>query len=200
MTTRYSIKKLTHSAISLLEAIYCSRGLVPRPRASPATARPTLTAQVHEMHALCQSAEGTAALLLSSAVAHLALERKNPTLLVTARHSLPVIVANLLLFRAGISLEQALNPPWCDKQFTRLCAACRDVAGAPLIVVRSMHPVALKDTILAAVANCRRTWVVMDTAIQPLDSLKPIGFRYRAPIIIISSGGGQKLPPASSNN
>lgn len=138
--------------------------------------------------------------MVTSAVAHLALKRKNPTLLLTAKCSLPVIVANLLLFRAGISLAQALNPPWSEKQFARLCAACRDVAGAPLIVVSSPPSEAFKNTVLAAIASYRRAWIVMDSATQPLASLKEISSRFRVPIIIISSGGGQKLPPASSNN
>ena len=200
MTTPNSIKNLTHSAISLLEAIYCSHGLVARPRASPATMPPTLTAQVRELDALCQSPARTAAFLVASAVAHLALDRKNPTLLVTANYSLPVIVANLLLFRAGISLAQALIPPWSEKQFASLCAACRDLAGAPIIVVRSPPPAAFNNNILAAIASYRKTWVVMDTATQPLASLVEISSRLRVPITIISSGGGQKLPPASSNN
>ena len=153
-----------------------------------------LAAQVRELNALSQSPSQTTLLLLANTVTNLVLHRKTPTLLVTGNHSLPVMVVNLLLCRAGISLEQAVNPPWTEDQFTRLGAACRDVAGAPLIVVPSLPPAAFKNTLIAVASTYRRTWVVMDTATQPLACLKEISSQFRVPITIISSAGGQKPP------
>ena len=106
-----TVKDLMHKAICLLEASYFPERPDRFHPSAASIASPNLLAlQRRELITLCKSPEKTSALLLANVVTRLALEKRTPTLLVTGKHSLTVLAVNLLLWRAGINLEEAVNP------------------------------------------------------------------------------------------
>ena len=183
-----TIKDLTRKAISLLEAAYFPQGVDPRrpslPGLPPAA---LLAAQLRQLTALSKSPDRTSALVLANTVTHLALERKTPTLLVTAKYSPPIFVVNLLLWRAGISLEEVVSPAWNENQFARLAVASREIANAPLLVVRSLPLACFRKMILAAAASFRMIWVITDDGTQSLADLKETSRQLGVPITIVLS-------------
>jgi hypothetical protein len=187
MTTPRTIKDLTLQAISLLEMSYLSS----RPDASRSSAPSTqsseaLAVQHRELITLYKSPEVTGALVLANLVTQLALERKIPTLLVTARCSPVIFVFNLLLWRAGIGLEEAINPAWSKNEFARLAVAAREVASTPLRVMSSATFAAFRRMILPAPANRRTCWVITDAGTDSFRQLEKINCEPGLSITIIS--------------
>jgi hypothetical protein len=163
MITPRPIKGLVHEAITFLEASYFveRRGHFHRPLVSPLDSNLFLL-PCQELIALCDSQEKTNALLLANVVMRLALVKKIPTLLVSVRHSLVVLTVNLLLCRAGINLEEAINPDWDEYDFARLTVASAELAAAPLVLVRGMPFSMLKNAAHDAVKTCQTRWMIMD--------------------------------------
>jgi hypothetical protein len=141
--------------------------------------------QHRELIAFCELSEKTGALLLANMVAQLALGRKTPTLLVASRCSPAVFVVNLLLWRAGIDLEEAVNPVWGKNEFARLTVAAGEVASAPLLVVRSSTHATFRNLVHTAVANYGTRWVVIDAAgTESFERLTKISCELGVPITI----------------
>jgi hypothetical protein len=189
MITPCTSKDLTHKAISLLEASYFSES--PdcfRPSAASIPYPHLLELQHRELIRLCKSPEKTSALLLANVVTQLALEKRTPTLLVTGKYSLTVLAVNLLLWRAGMNLEEAVNPAWSENTFARLTVAAGELAHAPLLVVRKMPFLTFKNAAHAAVTNHQTRWVVMDSAeTESLTQLGKLSCELGVPITITSS-------------
>jgi replicative DNA helicase len=189
MTALHTIKDLMHKAICLLEASYFSeRPDRFHPSASSIASPYLLALQRRELITLCKSPEKTSALLLANVVTQLALEKRTPTLLVTGKHSLTILAVNLLLWRAGINLEEAVNPLWDENEFARLTVAAGELASAPLLVTRTMFFLPFKNAAHAAVANHRIRLVVMDRAeIESFGQLSKLSCELGVPITITSS-------------
>ena len=147
-----------------------------------------LVLQRRELITLCKSPEKTSALLLANVVTRLALEKRTPTLLVTGKHSLTVLAVNLLLWQAGINLEEAVSPTWDENEFTRLTVAAGELASAPLLVVRVTPFSIFRNMTHAAVANHGIRWVVMDRAeTESFGQLSKLSCELGVPITITSS-------------
>ena len=176
-----------HKAICLLEASYIPKR--PDRFHPPASiAFPNLLAlQRRELITLCKSPEKTSALLLANVATRLALEKRTPTLLVTGKHSLTVLAVNLLLWQAGINLEEAISPTWDENEFTRLTVAAGELASAPLLVVRTMPFLTFRNVAHAAVAKHGTRWVVMDRAeTESFGQLSKLSCELGVPITITS--------------
>lgn len=189
MTALHTIKDLMHKAICLLEASYCpERSDRFHPSASSITSPNLLALQRRELITLCNSPEKTSALLLANVVTRIALEKRTPTLLVTGKHSLTVLAVNLLLWRAGINLEEAINPAWDENEFARLTVAAGELASASLLVVRTMPFLTFRNMAHAAIANHGTRWVVMDRAeTESFGQLSKLSCELGVPITITSS-------------
>lgn len=178
-----------HKAICLLEASYFpERPDRFHPSAASIASPNLLVLQRRELIALCKSPEKTSALLLDNVVTRLALEKRTPTLLVTGKYSLTILAVNLLLWRAGINLEEAVNPAWDENEFARLTMAAGELASAPLLVVRTTPFFTFRNMTHAAVANHGIRWVVMDRAkTESFGQLSKLSCELGVPITITSS-------------
>lgn len=184
-----TIKDLTRQAIYLLEASYFSQRMNhSRSCTTDVTFSASVAAQLRELAMLCKSHENMGLLVTANTVTQLALERKTPTLLITAKCSPPVFVVSLLLWRAGLTFESAARPAWSEAEFARLAVAAGDVARSRLIVVTAVPFANVRKTILAAIANDRTRWVVLDTVgTITLVQLARISCELRVQITVISS-------------
>ncbi len=176
-------------AICLLEASYFTdRPDRFHPSAASIASPNLLALQCLELIALCKSPEKTNALFLANVVTWLALEKRTPTLLITDKHSLTVLAVNLLLWRAGINLEEAVNPAWDENEFARLTVAAGELASAPLLAVRTTPILTFWSMAHAAVANHGTRWVVMDRAeTESFGQLTKLSCELGVPITITSS-------------
>jgi len=189
MTALHTIKDLMHKAICLLEASYCpERSDRFHPSASSIASPNLLALQRRELITLCNSPEKTSALLLANVVTRIALEKRTPTLLVTGKHSLTVHAVNLLLWRAEINLEEAVNPVWDENEFARLTVAAGELASAPLLAARTMPILTFRNMAHAAVANHGTRWVVTDRAeTESFGQLSKLSCELGVPITIASA-------------
>jgi hypothetical protein len=192
MTSPRAIKDLTLQALNLLEMSYLSSGPDASRSSAPRTSSSeALAVQHRELITLCESPEVTGALVLANAVTKLALERRIPTLLVTARYSPVILVLTLLLWRAGIRLEDAVNPVWSKNEFARLTVAAREVAGAPLLVMSSASFLTSRRIALTVAADYRRCRIVIDAGAEPVGRLATISRAFGVPITIVSFTRGR---------
>jgi hypothetical protein len=186
MTQLGTIKDLTHMAVDLLEMSYfsprldASRSSAPRIRASGA-----LASQHRELITFCKSPRQPGALVLANLVCQLALERRIPSVMVTARCSPVVFVLILLLWRADIALEETVSPAWGEHEFARLTAAAREVASAPLLVINSATFVT-RRILLTVAADCRRCRVIIDAGAEPVGRLVTLSRTFDVPTTIVS--------------
>ena len=139
MTKPCTIKDLTLRALELLEMAYISSHLDGfRPSALRTRPSKALAGQHRERITFCKSSEVTGTLVLANLVIQLAFERKIPILLchranlITTKCSPVILVLRLLLWRAGIGLEEAGNPASIEDKLARLSVADREVASTPL--------------------------------------------------------------------
>jgi len=176
-----------HQAICLLEASYTSK-CPERPHSRIAiAASQSLSLPHRELIRLCKSPDKTSALVLANVVTQLVIEKKSPTLLVTGRHSLAVLAVNLLLWRAGISLVEAIDSVWSEDEFLRLTVAASELASAPLLAVRTMPIFALQNLVHASIADHGTRWVIMDNAqSESFGQLSQLSCKLDVPITIIS--------------
>lgn len=188
-----------HKAICLLEASYFPDRLDRYHPSAASIPSPNLLAfQCLELVTLCKSPEKTNALFLANVVTWLALEKRTPTLLATDKHSLTVLTVNLLLWRAGINLEEAVNPAWNENEFARLTVAAGELASAPLLVMKTTPLLTFRNMAHAAVANHGTRWVVMDRAeTESFGQLTKLSSELGVPITITSSASVRRWRRAS---
>lgn len=189
METPCTIKHLIRGAISFLETSYCPQRPESIQRATINIFYPELfTLCQRELIALCESRDKTRMLLLANLVEQVVVEKRIPTLLVLGESSPAVFAVNLLLWRAGIKLEEAINPVWGESAFSRLTVAAGELANAPLLVMRKMPMLSFRNMAHAVVANQGTRWLVMDSAeTESFGRLSKISCELGVPITITSS-------------
>jgi len=144
-----------------------------------------------ELIAMCNSPQKVGASLLANVVIRIALEKKVPTLLVARGHSLILLAVNLLLCRAGISLDKAINPNWDEHDFARLTIASAELAGAPLLLLMYRNMAQLQSEARAAMETLQTRLIVMDRA-EPdsFDQLSKLSNELGLPITVASQDSG----------
>ncbi|MCX6924337.1 MAG: hypothetical protein NT154_14150 [Verrucomicrobia bacterium] len=145
-----------------------------------------MAVQHRELITFCKSPEVTGTLVLANLVIQLAIERKIPTLLVTTKGSPVIFVLSLLLWRAGIGLEKAVNPAWSEDELARLSVAAREVVSTPLLVMSSATVAAFRRLILPAAANRRTCWVIIDAGTESFRQLEKNSCEPGVSVTIVS--------------
>jgi len=156
-------RDLCEQAINLLETSWSLMSYT-----CVSTTRPTEGCQTaYELHrreivALCESPRKKHALCLANMISHIAIEGNTPCLIVTSNYTPTILAVNLLLWRAGINLEDAVAPVWGQDAFVRLIVASGVLAKAPLHMAGAMAFLKLQTTVRHAVTNLGTQCLVLD--------------------------------------
>lgn len=189
MITPFKIKELTLQAIDLLKASYCHKSQNRfNPFAGDLATQNSLLLSQREVISICKSSRKSGALFLANVVNHLSVEKKTPSLLISSQPSLPILVANLLLWRAGIHLESVITPNLTENDFGRLAEAASNLAQAPLLVAGEMSFGAMKHMIRSALAEQKIRCLVVDNFMsESIRQWRQISCEFDLPVTIVSA-------------